>query len=555
MTQKPPNTSSSAAQDLERLAEFIITSLKELSNTRQVLTPASLAKSLAPKRDSIHRLTRSTTESSTVLSGTKEPLEEPDRDFARRAQRALENEQQLERQLTDLQNDTDRFNEFYKRITLSLILLANESRSGTISKQLNSLRTLISSDSPVVDQERCLDELKTIILQEQLEETSQPGTETSKAPSFWTSWRKRPEHDKKSGPTETEAFLPVLQGPLSSIVDQFLTRPNDPHQHRFEQLQQSIRSCLDSNALVSICEELARLIGSYLNTNTEERQQFALFVGELRNNFTEMETLLLSSLTDKHETYQTDAEFNQTLGLQMDDIRETVNISKTIEEIRGLVSTKLQAIRTALEEKRKQDEVLVEQSNHKMNELQQHLQNMKNEVTQIQERTRSLEQEVLLDSLTNIHNRRAYEMRIDEELQRFQRYNHIFSLLIFDVDHFKRVNDEFGHRAGDRCLCEIVKRARSSLRKVDFLARYGGEEFVIILPGTPRESARTVAEKLRQQIDRTAFLFQGSRVPVTISLGVTQAEPSDADPQSIFTRADEAMYEAKREGRNRVGVR
>jgi diguanylate cyclase len=555
MTQKPPSTSSSAAQDLERLAEFIITSLKELSSARQVLTPTSLAKALAPKRDSIHRLTRSTAESSTVLGGPKEPLEETDHDFARRAQRALDNEQQLEKQLTDLQKDTDRLNEFYKKITLSLILLANESRSGSISKQLNRLRTLISSDAPVIDQERCLDELKTIIFQEQLEETSRPDADTSKTPSFWSSWRKRPEHDKRPGPAETEGLLPVLQGPLSNIVDQFLTRPNNQHQLRFEQLRQSIGSCLDAKALSSVCEELARLIGSYLDTSTEERQQFALFVGELRNNFTEMETLLLSSLTDKHDSQQADTEFNQTLRLHMDDIRETVNISKTIEEVRGLVSNKLQAIRTALEEKRKQDEALVEQSNRKMNELQQHLQNMKNEVTQIQERTKSLEQEVLLDSLTNIHNRRAYEMRIDEELQRFQRYNQIFSLVIFDVDHFKRVNDEFGHRAGDKCLCEIVKRVRSSLRKVDFLARYGGEEFAIILPGTPRESAGIVAEKLRQQIERTAFLFQGSRVPVTISLGVTQAEPSDADGQLVFARADAAMYEAKREGRNRVGVR
>jgi diguanylate cyclase len=101
------------------------------------------------------------------------------------------------------------------------------------------------------------------------------------------------------------------------------------------------------------------------------------------------------------------------------------------------------------------------------------------------------------------------------------------------------VNDEFGHRTGDKCLCEIVNRVRSSLRKVDFLARYGGEEFVAILPGTTRQNASMVAEKLRQHIERTAFLFQGKRVPVTISLGVTQVESSDTDPQSIFARADE----------------
>ncbi|HAA04292.1 MAG TPA: hypothetical protein DCE18_13035 [Syntrophobacteraceae bacterium] len=555
MPQKPPDTPSSAARDMERLAEYIISSLKELSNARQVLTPASLAKTLIPKRDFIHQLTRGAAGSATTPGGPRESSQEWNGDFARRAQRALDAEQQFEKQVADLQNSAERFNEFYKKIILSLVLLANESKSGNISKQLNTLRALVGSDAPVAEQERCLDELKSIIFKEQLEETSQPDTGTGKAPSFWSAWRKRAEPDTRTPAEDPAVCLPLLQGPLCSIVDQFLTRPSDQLQHHFEQLQQSIRSCLDSITMVSACEELARLIGAYLDATTEERQKIALFVGELRNNFTEMETLLLSSLSDGQDSHEANVEFSQTLRQQMDDIKESVNISKTIEEVRGLVSIKLQVIRSALEEKRKHEEALIEQSNLKMKELQQHLQNMRNEITQIQERTKSLEQEVLLDGLTNIHNRRAYEMRVDEELQRLLRYNHIFSLIVFDVDHFKRVNDEFGHRAGDKCLCEIVKRVRASLRKVDFLARYGGEEFVVILPGTPRENGRVVAEKLRQQIERTAFLFQGSRVPVTISLGVTQAEPSDSDPQSVFARADEAMYEAKREGRNQVGVR
>jgi diguanylate cyclase len=260
-------------------------------------------------------------------------------------------------------------------------------------------------------------------------------------------------------------------------------------------------------------------------------------------------------LSDTQNGYQADAEFTHTLSGRMDEIKESFSISKTIEEVRSLVYSKLQGIKSALEEKRKQDVARLEQSNRKMSELQQHLQSMKTEINQIQERTKSLEEEVLLDSLTNTHNRRAYEMRIDEELQRFKRYNQIFSLILLDVDHFKRVNDDYGHRAGDKCLREIINRIRPSLRKADFLARYGGEEFVVILPGTSSENAGIAAEKLRQIIERTTFLFQGHKISVTISSGVTQANLSDEDPQTVFTRVDAAMYEAKREGRNRVVVR
>jgi diguanylate cyclase len=555
MTKKPPNTSSTAALDLERLAEIIISALKELSTTRQALTPTSLSKSLIPNREIIHRLTRSPAESAVQLSGSKGSSAPQEQDSEERFRRAHESERQLVRQVEDLQKEVDQLSEFYRRATLSMIVLASDSQSGDTAAHLSRFRTLVSNNAPVIEQERCLDDLKTTILTEQREETAGSENETSKAPSFWSSWRKRTESDKKSLAEETSAYLPLLQNSLASIMDQFQTRPGDQHHHLFEELQQRFRSCSDPIILAASSDELAQLIRSYLDTAIEERQQISQFVGELRGNFLELEAQLLASLTDTQDSQQADQEFNQTLRVQVDEVRETVSISKTIEEVRGLVSAKLQAIKFALTEKRKKDEARIQQSNLKMDELQQHLRNMKSEINQIQERTKSLEQEALLDSLTNISNRRAYEIRVDEELQRYKRYNHLFSLVMFDVDHFKAVNDEFGHRTGDKCLCEIVNRVRSSLRKVDFLARYGGEEFVAILPGTTRQNASLVAEKLRVQIERTAFLFQGKRVPVTISLGVTQVQSSDIEPQAIFARADEAMYEAKREGRNRVGMR
>ncbi len=251
MTKKPPNTSSTAALDIERLAEIIIAALKELSTTRQALTPTSLSKSLIPNRDIIHRLTRSTAESVIPLSSSRESSAPQEQDNEERLRRALQNERQLGRQVDDLQKEIDQISEFYKRATLSMIVLASDSQSGGTSAHLSRFRTLVSSNAPVVEQERCLEDLKTTILTEQMEETAGPENETSKAPSFWGSWRKRTESDKKPAAGETSACLSLLQNSLTSIMDQFPTCPGDQHHHLFEELQQRIRSCLDTNILAS----------------------------------------------------------------------------------------------------------------------------------------------------------------------------------------------------------------------------------------------------------------------------------------------------------------
>jgi diguanylate cyclase len=324
------------------------------------------------------------------------------------------------------------------------------------------------------------------------------------------------------------------------------------HLTHLAELPQRISSCEDLDALLSLGEELAGIILGYFSNVAEERSHIATFVTELRRNFLEMENQLLASLTDTRESYQVDQQFSDVLKGQMDGIKDSFSISKTLEEVRGMVFSKLQGIKTALDAKRKEDDLRIEKSNRKMGELQKSLQNMKKEINQVQQRTKSLEQEVLSDSLTNIHNRRAYELRIDEELQRFHRYNQQFSLVLFDVDLFKQVNDQYGHRAGDKCLKEIINRIKPCLRKVDFLARYGGEEFIIILAGTNKENAQKVAEKARQLIENTRFLYQGQEIPVTISLGVTQVEAEDKDTQILFSRVDAAMYTAKKGGRNRV---
>jgi two-component system, cell cycle response regulator len=158
----------------------------------------------------------------------------------------------------------------------------------------------------------------------------------------------------------------------------------------------------------------------------------------------------------------------------------------------------------------------------------------------------------IVDGLTQIHNKRALFEALEKELMRARRYERDLSLLMFDIDFFKRINDQYGHLAGDHVLRELARVVQERIRREEVFARYGGEEFVILLPETPLPGAAALAENLRQRVANHAFVFQGERIPVTVSIGTALLGENDKVAADLIQRADEKLYEAKRGGRNRV---
>ena len=157
-----------------------------------------------------------------------------------------------------------------------------------------------------------------------------------------------------------------------------------------------------------------------------------------------------------------------------------------------------------------------------------------------------------LDGLTGIFNRRYFELRITEEIERASRYSHELSVVMVDIDHFKRINDEFGHLLGDEVLRQIGRMFSTQLRKPDVLCRYGGEEFALLLPEATPERATSVAEKLRHTIER--YPFPGVPRPVTLSAGIASFPGHGTTRDELVQAADAALYAAKQAGRNRVLV-
>jgi diguanylate cyclase (GGDEF)-like protein len=164
-----------------------------------------------------------------------------------------------------------------------------------------------------------------------------------------------------------------------------------------------------------------------------------------------------------------------------------------------------------------------------------------------------LQETVLLDPLTGIGNRRHIEMHIKAELLMFQEASNPFGLLFIDIDHFKMVNDTYGHEMGDKVLRMIANTLRHSLRTTDTIGRWGGEEFLVLLNNINRNDMESVANKLRSLVSRSRLDGEHEHLSVTISIGATIASKEDT-METLTHRADQLMYESKNTGRNRVTI-
>lgn len=159
-----------------------------------------------------------------------------------------------------------------------------------------------------------------------------------------------------------------------------------------------------------------------------------------------------------------------------------------------------------------------------------------------------------IDGLTQVYNRRYFEETLEREISRCRRYERSLSLVMLDLDFFKRVNDTYGHLAGDAVLKETAMLVRGKTRREDVLARYGGEEFGLILPEIDMKGAAAMAEKARRLVEKHSFVFDDEHIPVTLSAGVSTLERKKDDPAELIRRADEKLYDAKAGGRNKVCV-
>lgn len=183
---------------------------------------------------------------------------------------------------------------------------------------------------------------------------------------------------------------------------------------------------------------------------------------------------------------------------------------------------------------------------HKLTKAQQDVHTLQSQLAKITDLA-------TIDELTGLYNRRALFSRLVEEHSRVERYKENFSLMIFDIDDFKQVNDTYGHQVGDAILKNLARFLKGNLRTSDFISRFGGEEFIAILPSTEMKKARQVAEKMRHMLGKKVFEDKKGevKIKITVSIGISQCTPGDT-VDNLIKRADDALYMAKNNGKNAI---
>lgn len=439
--------------------------------------------------------------------------------------------------IQELEEEQEKMMELFRSTVVLLSPFLQFSGVPAIYQKFEVFKEKLQNDTSIDQIEKAFKVLKETVLQYGIKSEQSPKG-VKKLLGFFN------KHDKDLLDKIKDVFSEIILA-LDSLIP-------EPHRERWISVQDSFWRIQTIQDFPPWNTNFARFLKELIAQLNHDRKELDEFISELGQNLVEIEKNITSSLDYVHNSQEMTNKFNYHLDGQINDLRQSVRTTSNLEELRKVLVTKLSYIRQVLEKKRKQEEEYNRELEERIQKLQKELTTINDQIKQVKSREKHLAEEILKDPLTGIANRRAYEIRIAEEWERFKRYGHIFSVAVFDLDHFKNVNDSYGHKAGDLILKEVARLMRSSLRKSDLIARYGGEEFVIIFTGTNINGAIEASEKLRQLIEKTKFVFKKQDVPITVSAGVAQVESTDQSPADVFDRADRALYTSKSEGRNRV---
>ena len=317
---------------------------------------------------------------------------------------------------------------------------------------------------------------------------------------------------------------------------------------RARSLQQSLLASNDWEELREGLNHVAELVIAAVTRSKREFEDFLKRLDErlelLREHFSAQSSAQSGRL---HASEDLDREIRE----EIERVGQRLQESDNLQDLKQSVSRHLASIGQAVGRFRTQETERERVLSGQLEAMQEKVAAMEAHSEQMQEQVRKERLRAMTDLLTELPNREAWQERLSFEYNRWQRYSHPLTVGVLDIDLFKRINDCYGHKAGDRVLQLVAKEFRERLRTTDFVARFGGEEFVVLFPETEPADARSVVDKLREHVGKLPFHFRGEPVTVTFSAGLAGFVAGDTE-ESVFDRADRALYQAKDAGRDRV---
>jgi len=349
---------------------------------------------------------------------------------------------------------------------------------------------------------------------------------------------------------ETAEQLSLLSHHISAILLELLGQLSIPQPQRKSArlLIQKMEQGFDWQQLPVVIDEVVTLI---LKTLVVRQEDFENYLSSLNLQLVDIQGFLVESRANQKAHRQSSETLDGVVRNDVSKVEASLLQAESLDQLKNSVRLQLADIVKAMDNYRNEQEVREQQAGARMEQLQGKLEIMEEQSLRMQAHLEEQRMRAISDPLTTLPNRAAYNEKVAQEFSRQRRYQHPLTLVVCDVDHFKRVNDNYGHLAGDKVLRLIARLISDRLRESDFVARYGGEEFVVLMPDTSVDKAHEAIEQVREAIADSPFNFGGQPVQITMSFGVTGIRAADKSHEDAFQRADDALYQAKQQGRNR----
>ncbi|OIN47997.1 hypothetical protein BLL37_10095 [Pseudomonas azotoformans] len=323
-----------------------------------------------------------------------------------------------------------------------------------------------------------------------------------------------------------------------------------PERHRpqAEAMRERLAHGLNWYELLPILDDLAVLMLAITDSGQHE---FEAYLKQLNERLEAFQGHLQVASEGHADSRSAARELDTQIREQVDGLQSSVQEAADLDSLKHVLESHLEGLLGTMDEHQQQRDLREQETAARLKGLAERVANMEQEAQGYREHLEVQRQKALIDPLTGLPNRAAWSERLDYEVNTWHQCGNNLSLAMLDLDHFKRINDGYGHLAGDKVLKIITNVLRKRLRPTDFIARFGGEEFVLLMPDSSLADALAVGEVLRAAIEACPFHFKGEPVTITVSMGVAQFQPGERSDLAL-KRADEALYRAKAAGRNQV---
>jgi diguanylate cyclase len=302
-------------------------------------------------------------------------------------------------------------------------------------------------------------------------------------------------------------------------------------------------------ALAAVVTRAAELVHERGESLARERLQAAAVLSEVTRRLEEMSGHLAETDSASRRRFEDTQSLNDTMMSHVRELSDEVSTATELGKLQSAVRTRLESVARQVSLFRSREQTRLIEYNGRAEHMRARIADLERETQELHSRLDSEKHFARLDPLTGVANRKSFDERFAEEIARSAHGAAPGALLLWDIDNFKAINDNYGHRAGDRVLQSVAGCFSAGLRSTDFVARIGGEEFAILLTGLRLAMAVGVANQVRAAVEGLRFHFRGTPVRVTVSCGITELQEGDSSAQ-VFDRADAGLYRAKNGGKN-----